>query len=230
MNVFSVTVTPLFFVLRSLTKERGRREDRGESGLSGSSWLRNFAMQSPYLAHTHTHAHGVWCLICHVTVDKILAERLKSALRVFWQLDGCRRRLKHCSMTRSGAQTTVCRQRASALTIDTDTSMTYIWVWSDLFLIYFTECVCVCGVNNTAGLIFILEEETWCKFAPIPAVGEGTFSFFLLGGERNGWALCSTLFCLSVCHLPVPIIYCRRPEKVLCLQGCQVLRFFFFFF
>lgn len=128
----------------------------------------------------------------------------------------------------AAAQTTICRQRASALTIDTDTSMTYIRVWSDLFLIYFTECVCVCGVNNTAGLIFILEEETWCKlFALIAAVGEGTFSFSLLGGERNGWALCSTLFCLLVCHLPVPIIYCRKPEKVLCLQGCQVLIFFF---
>lgn len=47
-------LTVLFFSSR--TKEKGRREDRGESGLS-SSWLPFITVRISLLTHSHAHIH-----------------------------------------------------------------------------------------------------------------------------------------------------------------------------
>lgn len=52
--------------------------------------------------------------------------------------------------------------------------------------------------------------------ALIAAEDEGTLGFCQLWSERNGEALLSTLFCMLVRH-----------QQTLCLQGCQVLLFFY---
>lgn len=134
----------------SLSKERGRREDRGERALSGS-WLLVIPVGSgrpprPHI-NTHTHTHKRRVKICHVHVDLLLTQRLWSALRVLRQLASCWGRLKHCSITQRGGggrrlrlKTTNCWQRAE------------FGLTSLLFISHR-----VWGVNSTHGLIFIFD-------------------------------------------------------------------------
>lgn len=195
----------LFF--SSPTKEKGRRDDRGESGLS-SSWLPIITVWVPFLTHslTHIHTQRVRMLnqppTCwqntHIKTVKCTESPLTAHC---WRLE----RWKRCST--SEAQTMNRRQRASALTFEMG-MMTYILIWPDLFLIYFTGCE---YVVQTDSLIFILgerEREMWCKSSVLQLKMRECFtiSFCQLWSERKGEALCNKLFSLTASSVCAKII------------------------
>lgn len=129
-----------------------------------------------------------------------------------------------CRVALAAAQMINCRQSASALTIDTDMTMTYIWVWPDLFVIYFTGCVW-CKQHRWPTIYFRWERHDvssllWSQ----PKMRGLSVS---ADCEVRGMGTPCTAPC-SVCVSSAGAIKkCRKPEETLCLQGCQVLLFFY---
>lgn len=125
-----------FFVL-NLQKEKGRREDRGESGLS-SSWLPITAVRSPCLTHLHTHIHTQITKYSH------------NDCQVHWESSDSWSDWSTVAWRRAAlveAQTMNCKQRVSALTGYLDITTTCIWIWP---VIYLTVCMCMCDATQTA--------------------------------------------------------------------------------
>lgn len=107
----------------------------------------------------------------------------------------------------TAAHATNCRQRASTLTTDADTTMIHIRVWPDLFVIYFTGCV-----NNSYGLIFISDDCGWA---------ERTFSFCWLWSVASFGTLCSFSMSSAGAIIKVEI------QKRCCVY--RVVKYFYFF-
>lgn len=172
-------LTVLFFSSR--TKEKGRREDRGESGLS-SSWLPFITVRISLLTHSHAHIHTYTQSEKTNSATYMLTKYLHEACQVHWESSDSWLAAEDGAVWSAvawrraapfAAQTMNCWHEALTVYMD----MTWPWHTSAsgqislLFILLcacvgVSECVCVCvwSKQHRQPNIYFRWEEKGGKF------------------------------------------------------------------